>query len=108
MQADEYASPYVERSKRRLESARNLMEKGGPHDEEFLLTLARDHTGGADSVCSHPSDAVVPSQTLYSIVVDPGAGTLRLAAGIPCQNDFRLVHTPWGDGAASDRRPGAR
>lgn len=63
-------------------------------DAEGICAILGDHTNGPFGVCSHPDEEVPEperSLTLASVVMDPGAGTILLAPGNPCETPFELL-----------------
>lgn len=62
-----------------------------------IATALRDHFGNPNSVCKHAdatSQGVDVNQTIASSIVDLTAGEYWLAAGNPCEAEYRRL--PWG------------
>ncbi|MGH2522000.1 MAG: C45 family autoproteolytic acyltransferase/hydrolase [Anaerolineales bacterium] len=65
-----------------------LAGRAGQIDAEVLGEIARDHTGEADTVCSHPElDAPRLRQykTCFAVILEPEARAMTLLAGSPCE-----------------------
>lgn len=78
----------------RLAQMRRLLATGRPLDADRLMAHLRDHTGHPDSVCRHIDPHYPPEQhyeTVASVVMDLGAGTMWAAPGPPCASEYRML-----------------
>lgn len=74
----------------RLDRIMSLVEEhyGGLTPEVFMKILA-DHGGYPESICRHANESVpVSSATLASIIMVPSDGTIFIACGNPCENEY--------------------
>lgn len=58
---------------------------------ETVAAILRDHDGGVNAICRHPSAALHPSDRVESVcgvILDVSARTMYLAPDIPCQSEF--------------------
>ena len=70
---------------------RALTEHRGLLDEDAITQALSDHAEFPNSVCCHPDRNEEPSKrwkTLASVVLDPRAGCLSIAAGPPCESSW--------------------
>jgi isopenicillin-N N-acyltransferase-like protein len=73
--------------------SRRLRRVTQPSADDILEAMA-SHAGGGVAICCHhdPSfDPAIQYETLATIVVDVKSGDLRVGAGGPCQDGFRLT-----------------
>ena len=78
----------------RLQRADRWLDQHDPFDSATYESLLSDHAGHPTGVCCHPDlSAIAPEQdsTVFSLVMDLGAMTMRLADGRPCENDYRTL-----------------
>ncbi|WP_427869357.1 C45 family autoproteolytic acyltransferase/hydolase [Leucobacter luti] len=81
---------------------RALSEHRGLLDDDAVTRALSDHAEHPNSVCCHPdlnAEASKRWKTLASVILDPRAGCLSLAAGPPCesswsQHDFSIFLRP--------------
>lgn len=90
--AEERASTYhrAARARRLLQASR---ERGGISRDDLMRVL-RDHDGRPESVCRHLNPALPEEervQTVVSVVMDLSARRLYVAAGPPCEADYREI-----------------
>jgi isopenicillin-N N-acyltransferase like protein len=92
----------------RLQRLRAGTGQPGPLTLDGLRALLADHADHPHSICSHPDPADHPCEqgaTIASVLMDPNAGCLWLAAGNPCQAPYEPVEISWPPGPAG---PGLR
>jgi isopenicillin-N N-acyltransferase-like protein len=78
----------------RLQRADRWLDQHDPFDPATYESLLSDHAGHPTGVCCHPDPtAIAPEQdsTVFSLVMDLGAMTMRLADGRPCETDYRTL-----------------
>ncbi len=74
-----------------------LLEEGkaaGTLHAEGLMTILRDHDGWPDSVCRHPNPRFPEEErveSVVSVVEDLTGRRMFVAAGPPCEAEFRVV-----------------
>ncbi len=78
-------------------AAEILADDAGHIDAETLRQIACDHTGTADSVCSHP-DGDPPRlrqyKTCFAVLLEPKARAMEMFVGSPCEGRrVRLAHS---------------
>jgi isopenicillin-N N-acyltransferase-like protein len=82
----------------RAARARRLLSAAAAQKDisrDTLRTILTDHTYGAYAICRHVQPAEAPLQqtaTRASVIMDPQARTLSLAAGQPCREEY-LTYT---------------
>jgi isopenicillin-N N-acyltransferase-like protein len=84
----------VRRVRDALGACRAAAAPGGMTDA--IAAALSDHFGLPDAVCAHArpeADPLQQWQTLTSSIIDFTTGEWRLAAGIPCENEFQPL--PW-------------
>lgn len=77
--------------------ARQLLEpKIGAITIDDIKAALRDHFGLPRAICRHPHDypGFEATMTIASLVFDPANGVLEVAAGQPCESDYRSVPLP--------------
>jgi isopenicillin-N N-acyltransferase-like protein len=84
-----------ERQSRADEILKSALREGGRVAFEDVRSLLRDHRGRPKSVCRHKEDLVeLPPvqryETVASVIVDVGGGTLQVAEGRPCETAYEL------------------
>ncbi len=78
----------------RLQRADRWLDRHDPFDPATYEGLLSDHAGHPTGVCCHPDlSAIAPEQdsTVFSLVMDLGASTMRLADGRPCETAYRTL-----------------
>jgi isopenicillin-N N-acyltransferase-like protein len=78
----------------RLRRAEELLRRRDRSVESYLEDIFRDHEGLPTSICAHGDEASPPPErvaTVFSVVMDPDARTLRIADGSPCETPYRTV-----------------
>lgn len=78
----------------RLQRARQFLRQHDPHDASTYEQLLADHVGHPSGVCCHPVADAIPAQqdaTIFSIVMDLEALSVRLTDGPPCAGPFRSL-----------------
>lgn len=78
----------------RLQRADRWLDQHDPFDAATYELLLSDHAGHPTGVCCHPDpSAIAPEQdaTVFSLVMDLGAMTMRLADGRPCETGYRTI-----------------
>ena len=78
----------------RLQRVRRALALSDPHEAKTYEELFTDHAGHPLGVCCHPISAdPLPEQgaTVYSLVMDLDAMTMRFADGLPCDTGFRTI-----------------
>ncbi|MBK9167532.1 MAG: hypothetical protein IPM24_08710 [Bryobacterales bacterium] len=64
-----------------------LAQDAGQLDVAALQRFLSDHSNGPRSICRHP-DKADGSQTVASIIAEPGRRRMHVAAGTPCNSRF--------------------
>ncbi|HEY2949175.1 MAG TPA: C45 family peptidase [Micromonosporaceae bacterium] len=78
----------------RAARARRLLAeaaRAGKVTDEDLAAVFRDHASFPHAICRHVDDRDTPadrSETVYSILLDPGARRFGIAAGPPCEHEY--------------------
>ena len=78
----------------RLQRVRRALSLSDPHSVETYESLFSDHAGHPLGVCCHPITAdPLPEQgaTVYSLIMDLDAMTMRFADGLPCETGYRTI-----------------
>ncbi|HEY3009496.1 MAG TPA: C45 family peptidase [Micromonosporaceae bacterium] len=81
----------------RAARARRLLEEpaqAGKVTEDDLAAVLRDHASFPHAICRHVDERDTPadrSETVYSILLDPGARRFGIAAGPPCRHEYAWV-----------------
>jgi isopenicillin-N N-acyltransferase like protein len=97
----------------RLQRLRAGTEGTAPLTPDRLRALLADHADYPHSICSHPDPADHPLEqgaTIASLLMDPDAGQVWLAAGNPCELTHELLEVNWswpGPGGPGPREPAA-
>jgi isopenicillin-N N-acyltransferase like protein len=95
----------------RLQRLRAGTGQPGPLTLDRFRALLADHADYPHSICSHPDPADHPLEqgaTIASLLMDPAAGRLWLAAGQPCQVPYEPLELTWpGTAAPGPREPAA-
>jgi isopenicillin-N N-acyltransferase-like protein len=76
---------------RGLRAGETLRRKGAAITEEDVLVELRGHTGAPTSVCRHIDHRDPPekrTRTVASIMMRLDIGSMRVAAGLPCERDY--------------------
>ena len=81
---------------------------GTQETRSAIASALRDHFGHPDSVCKHGNERSVGTdrnQTIASSIVDLTTGEYRIAAGSPCESEYKLL--PWNlyEEASARSRP---
>lgn len=77
--------------------ARQLLEaRIGSITVEDIQSVLRDHFGFPRAICRHPHDypGSEPTTTISSQIFDPKNGVMYVAAGRPCESEYRAVTLP--------------
>lgn len=76
----------------RLHRATKLLSRErGKIDNQVLKTILTDHFDKPFSICWHPDERIDPSlriQTNASFIMDLNQGTMEVALGPPCKNEY--------------------
>jgi len=94
----------------RLQRLRAGTEQPGPATLDRFRALLTDHADYPHSICSHPDPADHPLEqgaTIASLLMDPNAGQIWLAAGNPCQAAYEPLDVTWS-GTPEPGGPGLR
>ena len=77
----------------RLTRLRELLAERPPQTTEDLMEIMRDHRSSPQSICQHPerSEGEEAAACLFSMVVDPGARRMWVAAGNPCEHEYEEI-----------------
>jgi isopenicillin-N N-acyltransferase-like protein len=78
----------------RLQRADRWLDGHDPFDPATYEALLSDHAGHPTGVCCHPDPSAAAAEqdsTVFSIVMDLSALTIRLAAGRPCETGYRTL-----------------
>jgi isopenicillin-N N-acyltransferase-like protein len=89
----ELAPPASEGSMARLARLRELLTQRPPQTTTDLMEIMRDHDSSPQSICQHPdsSEGEEAAACLFSMVVDPEARRMWVAAGNPCQHEYEEI-----------------
>lgn len=70
-----------------------LHEHHGQIDHDTLIAALRDHTHAPTCICRHGAAAGADyvAESVTGVVLDVAAGTMLVAAGVPCQVPFERV-----------------
>jgi isopenicillin-N N-acyltransferase like protein len=92
----EIAPEASEGSRSRLARLRELLEERPPAGPEDLMEIMRDHRSEPQAICLHPDPAEgdEASAVMFSMVADPVARRMWIAAGNPCEHDFEEIELP--------------
>ncbi len=74
-----------------------LLSAQNAWDVSSLEQVLRDHDGYPDSICRHPIPEIGPGRrysTALSVILNPAAGRLSYAPGLPCRGAFRSLGLP--------------
>ena len=77
--------------------ARQLLEpKIGSITVDDIKATLRDHFGFPRAICRHPHEypGNEPTMTISSQIFDPVNGVVHIAAGQPCEAEYRTVGLP--------------
>jgi len=76
-----------------LPRLRELLAERPPQTTEDLMEIMRDHRSSPQSICQHPerSEGEEAAACLFSMVVDPGARRMWVAAGNPCEHEYEEI-----------------
>lgn len=87
------APPPADGSRVRLERLHALLEERPPATPEDLMAIMRDHDSAPQSICLHPDPAEgeEASACLFSMIVDVETRRMWVAAGNPCEQDYREI-----------------
>ena len=94
----------------RLQRLRAGTAPPGPLTLDRFRALLADHADYPHSICSHPDPADHPLEqgaTIASLLMDPNAGQIWLAAGNPCQVTYEPLDVTWS-GTGEPGGPGLR
>jgi isopenicillin-N N-acyltransferase-like protein len=79
----------------RAARARRLLARTVGHaSEETFREILKDHAYGAYAICRHPDPSEADLQqtaTRASLIMDLSAGTLQVAAGQPCREEYHTI-----------------
>ena len=84
-------------------------EPGGARTLDRFRALLADHADYPHSICSHPDPADHPLEqgaTIASLLIDPNAGQVWLAAGNPCQVTHERLEITWSRKASRNGAAG--
>jgi isopenicillin-N N-acyltransferase-like protein len=86
-----------ESSRVRLERLQELIAERRPDTVEAVMDILRDHQSPPQAICLHPDPAEgdEADAVMFSMVADVEARRMWVAAGNPCQNEFREIDL-WG------------
>jgi isopenicillin-N N-acyltransferase like protein len=87
------APPASEGSLARLARLRELLRQRPPQSTEDLMEIMRDHDSSPQSICQHPDSAEgeEAAACLFSMVTDPAARRMWVAAGNPCTHEYEEI-----------------
>ena len=95
----------------RLQRLRAGTGQPGALTLDHFRALLADHADYPHSICSHPDPADHPLEqgaTIASLLMDPNAGQVWLAAGNPCQVAYQPLEITWSGSPNGATGPGPR
>ena len=95
----------------RLQRLRAGTGQPGALTLDHFRALLADHADYPHSICSHPDPADHPLEqgaTIASLLMDPNAGQVWLAAGNPCQVAYEPLEITWSGSPNGSAGPGPR
>ena len=78
----------------RMQRASRWLDHYDPFDAATYEAMLSDHAGHPLGICSHPDESSVAAEqdaTIFGVVMDLQALTIRFADGLPCETGFRAL-----------------